>query len=256
MQPGLLSITFRKLPAADIVGLAAEAGLAAIEWGGDIHVPHGDVATASAVRRMCDDHGLTVSTYGSYYRAGGTPDQNPGWSSVVATAIALGTGTVRVWAGTRGSADAAPADRQAVVDDLARCCDAAATHGLVVATEFHGGTLTDDVGSAVELLGAVGRPNLRTLWQPPVGMDPTPALAGLNRVAPWLSNVHVFHWWPDARDRRPLAEGEAHWAAYLPAAAAAGSAYASLEFVAGDDVDQFRRDAATLRRWLSDLPAT
>ncbi len=250
---GLLSVTFRKLAVRQVVDLAVEAKLAAIEWGGDVHVPHGDLGAARATRRMCDDHGLAVSAYGSYYRAGGAPG-NPPIEAVLDSAAALGTTAVRVWAGTRGSAEVTPADRDAIVADLARCCGLAAQRGLTVATEFHGGTLTDQIDSCVSLLNAVDHPNLRTFWQPPVGMEPAVALAGLVRVEPWLSNVHVFHWWPTGGDRRPLAEGGDRWPAYLAEAANDGlPRYASLEFVANDDPDRFREDAATLLAWLDEV---
>ena len=253
IKPGLLSVTFRQLAVRQVIDLAAEAELAAIEWGGDVHVPHGDLHVAAETRRACDDRGLAVSAYGSYYRAGGVPT-NPAIEAVLDTAVSLGAPVVRVWAGHRGSAEATPADRDAVVADLTRCCELAASRNLTVATEFHGGTLTDDVESCVDLLTAVNRPNLRTLWQPPNGTDPAASRAGLGRVLPWLSNVHVFHWWPDAAHRRPLAKGADRWPAYLAAAAADGrERYASLEFVAGDDVGQFRRDAATLVGWLADV---
>ncbi len=62
--PGLVSITFRQLTAAEIIALMTQAGLAAIEWGGDIHVPHGDEAQARAVARMGADAGLHVAAYG------------------------------------------------------------------------------------------------------------------------------------------------------------------------------------------------
>jgi hypothetical protein len=47
--PGLVSITFRALPPADIIRLTAECGLQAIEWGADVHVPPGDLAGARRV---------------------------------------------------------------------------------------------------------------------------------------------------------------------------------------------------------------
>jgi 3-dehydroshikimate dehydratase len=255
IRPGLLSITFRKLTVKRIIDLAVEAQLSAVEWGGDVHVPHGDLGTARAVRRMCGDHGLTISAYGSYYRAGGAP-ANPAIEAVLDTAAALGTTVVRVWAGDKGSAQSSDADRTAVATDLARCCGlAAAARGLTIATEFHGGTLTDEIDSTLDLLGAV--PGLMTFWQPPVGMDPATALAGLRRVRSRLSNVHVFHWWPDGAHRLPLADGGDRWPAYLREAAEQSAAdgvvrYASLEFVADDDPEQFRRDAATLVGWLAD----
>ena len=39
---GLVSITFRDLEANEIIDLVKKSGLTAIEWGGDVHVPHGD----------------------------------------------------------------------------------------------------------------------------------------------------------------------------------------------------------------------
>ena len=254
LLPGLLSVTFRTLSADAVVALAADAGLSAVEWGGDVHVPHGDLAVARDVKRKCDARGLAVSAYGSYLRAGQTG--GPSVDAVMDTAVALGAPTVRVWAGTQGSADTP--DRRPVVDALIACCDAAADRGLTVSTEFHGGTLTDTAESAADLIAAVGRPNLRTFWQPPEGVATVDAMAGLAAVAPRVSNAHVFHWWPTGQTRLPLADGGDRWTLYLTAlsalAALSGETrYASLEFVRGDDPDQFRRDAATLKAWLSGL---
>ena len=39
IRPGLCSVTFRELDAERVVELAAEAGLACVEWAGDVHVP-------------------------------------------------------------------------------------------------------------------------------------------------------------------------------------------------------------------------
>ena len=46
IHTGLVSVTFRKLEPAEIVDLVKQAGLQGIEWGGDIHVPHGDIQRA------------------------------------------------------------------------------------------------------------------------------------------------------------------------------------------------------------------
>ena len=65
--PGLVSVSFRQKTPLDICRLCQQANLAAIEWGGDVHVPP-DAGNADEIRRMTADHGLTVSSYGSYYR--------------------------------------------------------------------------------------------------------------------------------------------------------------------------------------------
>src|SRR5687768_14765950 len=64
IQPGLVSVTFRKLSPAEVVRVAVDAGLTSIEWGGDIHVPHGDLARAKEVAAMTTEAGLSASAYG------------------------------------------------------------------------------------------------------------------------------------------------------------------------------------------------
>ncbi len=103
IRPGLVSITFRKLTPQDVVQLAARAGLEGIEWGGDIHVPHGDVAIARQTGKITRDAGLEVAAYGSYYRLG--TDDGPLFPAVLDSAVALGADKIRVWAGN-ASADA------------------------------------------------------------------------------------------------------------------------------------------------------
>ena len=68
MKTGLVSITFRKKKPEEIVALAAKGGLEGIEWGGDVHVPHGDMAAAKNARLLTTGAGIEVAAYGSYYR--------------------------------------------------------------------------------------------------------------------------------------------------------------------------------------------
>jgi sugar phosphate isomerase/epimerase len=258
LLPGLLSVTFRSHTAAEIVKLATEAKLGAIEWGGDIHVPGGNLDAARRVRRLCEDCGLAISAFGSYLRAGVKAAENLSCTAVLDSAAELGTKVVRVWAGVRGSAEASREDRDAVVDGLAELCDLSAPRGMQIATEFHGGTLTDDIDSCLTILKEVNRPNLRTFWQPPNGMPREPAVAGLRRIGHQLAHVHVFHWWPDDLHRRPLSEGAVRWRVYLREVAEqcerdGEQRYASLEFVKDGSPEQFRCDAETLHEWLREI---
>ena len=70
IRGGLVSITFRKLNSREIVDLMTRTNLVGIEWGGDVHVPHGEIALARDVAQMTRDAGLLVAAYGSYYRVG------------------------------------------------------------------------------------------------------------------------------------------------------------------------------------------
>ena len=251
IHPGLVSITFRKLSPAEIVALVRKAGLRGIEWGGDIHVPHGDIARAREVAAMTQEAGLHVAAYGSYYRAGWSETNGLPFKQVLDSALELGAPTIRVWPGNKGSADVGESGRWEVIEDLRRIAGLAAQVGVTISTEFHGGTLTDTNESANQLLVEVDHPNLFTYWQPHNGEETAECVAGLRAVASRVSNVHVFHWWPTSADRHPLAEGAARWAEFLrELKALSGERFAMLEFVKGDDPDMFLRDAATLAEWL------
>ena len=253
-QSGLVSITFRKLPPAEIVQLVSKAGLESIEWGGDIHVPHGDTKAAKEVRSLTEDAGLTVAAYGSYYRIGYSEEDGLPYERVLEAALALGAPLVRVWAGNKGSTDVDIDFRKRVVNESRRIAEISAAAGVVVAYEFHGGTLTDTIASARSLLEEVAHPNVKTLWQPNDPPDTDERLAGLLQVLPWLTNLHIFQWEPavaGGNDKRPLAEGERAWNEYLALAATTGRDHcALLEFVQDDEPEAFLRDARTLKKWL------
>jgi sugar phosphate isomerase/epimerase len=230
-----------------IVTLAVRARLRSIEWGGDVHVPHGNLRAARAVTRLCADSGLVISAYGSYYRAGVREMGNPTLPVVLETASALGAPRVRVWAGNCGSATAVGAVRRRVVVDLQALCVAAAKEHVVVGMEFHDRTLTDTPESALSLCRQVAADNLRCNWQPRVGATSAEGLADIATLRPHLGDVHVFQLSPD-RSRRPLAEGVDVWRRYLGRIAedAGAPRYASLEFVKDDDPAQLLADARVL----------
>jgi sugar phosphate isomerase/epimerase len=252
---GLCSVTFRQLPADDVIDLAADAGLASIEWGADVHVTPGDIAEAARVHDRCAAHGLTCPSYGSYYFAGASSDDE--LTPVLETARALGATTVRVWAPGDPRPDRWDAATP-VIDALRRGCDAAATHDLTLALEFHPGTLTETARSTREVLAGVDRTNLRTYWQPTPGATRLHALTELDPVVRHLEHLHVFSWAPDS-SRLALDAHADLWRHALRKVADEVAEQddrvhvAYLEFVPGDAPDAFRRDAAVLRTWLDEL---
>lgn len=241
---GLCSVTFRKLAPAAILTLARRASLDAIEWGGDIHVPHGDVKTARIVRRMTDDEGLEISSYGSYYRVGQDPER---FEDVLASAVMLGAPVIRVWAGTVRSPEAARATWDSVVADTRRIATLAQADGLRIAFEYHDNTLTDTDEATIQLLTDVNHAAVRCYWQ----MRESAAslaehLEGLHSVLPWLEHVHVQA--SQAGQRTPLETRADAWRKILKVVASTGREHtAMLEFVRDDSPEQFLADAATLQ---------
>lgn len=252
IRPGLCSVTLRALEPPAVVELAAAAGLEAIEWGGDVHVPPGDVERAAQVRALTEGAGLAVASYGSYLRCEGpaaTVEQEA--RAVLDSAAALGAPRVRVWAGTAGSADATPDAREDVARNLRRACELAAARGIELGLEFHGGTLTDEVGSTLRLMEEVDHPALTTYWQPHQDMPREEALATLRAMLPRTSSIHVFSWWPGS-ERLALSERSDLWReAFATLAALGGDHDALLEFVPGDDPALLAREAGTLRELLA-----
>ncbi|MGN9809452.1 sugar phosphate isomerase/epimerase family protein [Micromonospora sp. BQ11] len=251
LQPGLVSVTFRHLAPTQVVALARTAGLGGIEWGGDVHVPHGNDEAARRVADLTATAGLATVGYGSYYRLGHSAAEGLAPETVVRTAELLGAPVVRVWAGRRPSSEADAHYRAGVVDDARRIADLAGAVGLTIAFEYHRNTLTDTRESATWLLETLAGLPVRTLWQPEPERDRAENLADLHAVLPYLANLHVFAWTPERR-RLPLRCHYSDWAAYVAVARTApGQRYALLEFVADDDPSLLAAEAATLRHVLA-----
>lgn len=259
IRPGLVSITFRQLTAKELCRAAAEAGLEGIEWGGDVHVPVGQLDTAAQVAGLTRDHGLAVAAYGSYHRLGVSDSED--WGQTVETAEALGAGIIRVWCGNVGSAEADDAARQRVIDAAQRAAEVAAAAGISIACEWHGNTLTDTAASAQSLFDAVDHPAFRTYWQPHKRMAKDACLVDMDAALPRLVGLHAFQWHVETVERQALAKGDAIWPAYLRKAltcsrlTGGGEIFALLEFVRDNDPAHLAADAQTLRRWLEAVNA-
>ncbi|GAA1489288.1 sugar phosphate isomerase/epimerase family protein [Brachybacterium sacelli] len=248
IRPGLCSVTFRELAVDRVVELAAGAGLECIEWAGDAHVPPGDTVAAERARTLTEQAGLAVASYGSYLRFEGSDEEFSGQSeAVLLAARALGAPRIRVWAGRTGSAEVSSAQRARIVGRIQQFADRAGEQGLDVGLEFHGGTLTDEITSTLDLLEEIGRDNVRSYWQPHQDMPAAEALDTLRRALESTSTIHVFSWWPDHR-RHPLSERGGLWREAFGLFAAEGSGRdALLEFVPDDDPAVLTREAESLR---------
>ncbi|WP_152352559.1 sugar phosphate isomerase/epimerase family protein [Brachybacterium subflavum] len=253
IRPGLCSITFRDLTPEQVVDRAARAGLACIEWGGDVHVPPGDTASAERVRALTGHAGLAVASYGSYLRfEEDDAAHQANAEAVIASARALRAPRIRVWAGGTGSRETPPPRRALITERIRDVASRAAEHGIDIGLEFHGRTLTDEIGSTLRLLDEIGADSVHTYWQPHQDMPDAEALQTLRRALPRTSTIHVFSWWPGST-RLPLAERADLWRAVFSVLQDEGSDRdALLEFVPDDDPAVLDREAATLRELIEE----
>lgn len=249
MKTSLVSVTFRKKTMEEIVELTKKAGLDAIEWGGDCHVLPTDPAAAAKALKLCEENGLEISAYGSYY--GKLPDHD--FADVLETAIALKTPIIRIWAGWFGghSSNCSPEDRARFTADIKKAVEMAAQKGVMVATEFHPNTLTDNIDSALQLLEDV--PGLYTYWQPRYTQSIEECLSDIRRLGKKCVNVHIFQ--RNAENKKaPLAEGKEKWAACLAEVkAVTDTRYVGMEFVMGDTEEQYLIDAELVKELVGTL---
>lgn len=239
---GLVSISFRKHTPEEIVQAVDRAGLDGIEWGGDVHCPHGDLEKAAAIKACSGS--LLLPEYGSYYTIG-QPDAVP-FENVLASAQALGTGNIRVWGGKKSSDALYTDDYKALVEDAVRICQMAGK--TLVSLECHPHTVTDEYHTAVRFLKDVNMPNLRLFFQPNQFRDIRYNLDTIEATLPWLTAVHVFSW--EREKKFPLRDGQAAWSQYLKLLKQKDGLAYMLEFMHDDAIESLQETAATLKEWL------
>jgi len=256
LDAGLVSVTFRSLSPEKIISLVQMAGLRGVEWGGDVHVPAGDLKKAREVGRWTREAGLTCVAYGSYYRVGVSESEALPFEAILDTARALNTSCVRVWAGDRSDKEADEAFRNWVSDELQRIVLVARAGGVRVALEFREGTLNDSAEAARRLVDSIQGEACRSLWQQKAELTIAENHRELLGVLPHLEHLHVFHCGERRSNRLPLVEGAESWQQYLKTAAESSRrVFALLEFVCGDEPEQFLNDAAALKGWVSEVGA-
>ncbi|TIS56363.1 MAG: sugar phosphate isomerase/epimerase [Mesorhizobium sp.] len=247
-EAALCTVTFRSLRSAEIIALAREAGLAAIEWAGDAHVPPGNLENAAGVGRMSLEAGLAIS-YGSYIAP--PTDDLKAFEQALETAETSGAANIRIWPGTRyrNSSDYTAEEVRSAAYLIRDMGAEAAKRKIAVSLEYHPNSLTDATDAALRLIETIAHDNVYLYWQPRPGLPLDEALAEIGRIGHHVSHIHVFAWDRDG-NRFALSSAEEYWRAVidaLPVSRWKGRRFAMLEFVAGDDPDAFRADAATLK---------
>lgn len=249
--PGMVSATFREKTPEDILRLCQQAELKAVEWSENAHVFPGDVKGAKNLFEKTRAAGLEVAAYGSYYRLGEQEDPEYSFRSSAESAAALNAPVIRIWAGSRPSADVGKEEFYRLSKEAALLAEIGSTYHLKVGFEWHKNTLTDTNQSAIRLLEASAHENLYCLWQPTVALSMEERLEGLDLLGDRLLNLHVYYW--KKGEKRPLSEGRAKWKQYLEHVDKRVSRYGLLEFVMNGTEEQFLEDAKAFHEILGEV---
>ena len=246
---GLVSISFRPLGAEKIIEITKNAGLDAIEWGGDVHVPAGDLAIAEAVAMKTREAGLLMPEYGTYYHMGvNAPEM---LDKAALSARVLGVPVLRVWAYGKGSANMTDEEYRRLVADAKRICTA--YPDLTFCTECHNHTLTDDYRANLRLIKDVDMPNFGAFWQPNQERGFDYDLESASALAPYVRSAHVFAW--EGSKKFPLSHHADRWKRFVEILSAGreGELNLMLEFMHDNDPRSLDETARTLRSFVENI---
>lgn len=248
LRSGLVSITFRKKTPLEICALCQKANLSCVEWGGDVHVPpKGNKAKETL--HLTKEHGLLVSSYGSYFRLGQGADA---FMYNLEEAVNLTAPVIRIWAGTAGSREYRPEERKALTEELMMVSEKAYDANVRVALEYHPNTLTDDRESVKQLMKETEGEAYSPLfyWQPRWDWNEEETICALSDLDSRLSHAHVFAWehTQDGILRKPIEAGES---LIKRALSIKKDGCALIEFVKDDADEMLIKDAETLNKWIN-----
>ena len=244
IKSGIVSISFRKYSKEEIISASKEAGLSLIEWGGDVHVPHGNTEEAKKALALTESFGMKVAEYGSYYIIGQSEESL--FDAVLESAKTLGTGIIRVWPGMNKSSDSiSNAEYDKYVADAKRIC--ALAKDFTIALECHPNSLTDEYHTALQFLKDVDCQNLKMMWQPNQYRPIEYNLDAIKALLPYIVSVHVFSW--SRKTRLPLSAKENDWKRYVELLKPMNPNF-MLEFMHDDKIETLEETAKTLNTWL------
>lgn len=185
---GLASVTFRNKSIDEIVALCRSAGVGFIEWGADVHVVTAE--DAKKAKALCDEAGIKISSYGSYYRVGYSKQEE--WLALCENARIMGAESIRIWLGKKNSEDTDGKEYKILLDDLENICAIAEKYGLLVCPECHDYTFNNDTQAFLKIQADVGKSNFKTYFQSRyfrMAYD----LDRIEKTYDYIENVHVSY---------------------------------------------------------------
>lgn len=187
MKTGFTSNSFRQIKQLNkIVKIAVDSGAECIEWSGDVHVRNTE--EAKTAKQLCDEAGIEICSYGSYYRVGSKNTAE--WQTVCETARALGAKSIRVWLGSADSEKTDDNTYKNLLEDVKNICAVADKYGLTVCPECHDNTYNNNTDSFLKIREDAACANFKTYFQSRYRRKEYD-LDRIERTFPYIENVHV-----------------------------------------------------------------
>ena len=185
---GLCSVTFRKKSIEEVVETARKAGVGYIEWGGDIHVK--SVEDACKVKSLCDNEGIKISSYGSYFNSADYDEAQ--WTEICEIASRMGATSIRIWLGKKDSEETSDSEYNALLNSTKKMCDIASEYSLLVCPECHDNTFNNNTDAFLRVKNDLQKDNFKTYFQSRyfrMEYD----LDRIDRTFDFIENVHLSY---------------------------------------------------------------
>ncbi|HBE12893.1 MAG TPA: hypothetical protein DCY74_01850 [Clostridiales bacterium] len=212
---GVCSVTFRHLSYSEVINLVKQSGLDGIEWGSDVHVPPTEEGKAEEVTLAMQNAGIETLSYGSYYRLGENADHCASFLHVVESAKALRVTVIRIWGGKKNRDQLTDQEYRELIQETLDIADIAKENGMKIAFEFHPNSLTNDCDSAIQLMEDLHHDAVGLYWQVILTQSVEENIANLQRVLPYLINVHVFNYKEKKQQLLDEYDGLVAWKQYV-----------------------------------------
>ncbi len=247
IKAGLTSVSFRRNSPKEIIEEAKKCGLYHIEWGSDVHAPCDNEAVLREIAHMQKEMGVNSSSYGTYFCLG--RDRSEDIKSYIEAAKILGCDTLRIWSGEKASEDLGEDEIKTLTEECMAISEIAEKEGVIISTEFHIGTLTDNPESTLKLVKTVNSESFKTYWQPNQFKTLEWNKEAAKKVKDITTNLHVFNW--TGKEHNPLTLAKDIWKDYFEIFK--GDRYALLEFMPDNKIESLKEEAAALKNILEGL---
>ena len=161
IELGLCSVTFRNKTAEEVVEIAKKADIGFIEWGGDVHVK--SPTDAKKVKALCDEAGIKISSYGSYFNSIVSDEEK--WIETCKIAREMNAESIRIWLGKKNSQDTDHEEYRTILENTKKMCDIASEYSLIVCPECHDNTFNNNTDAILKFIGDLNKDNFRTYFQ-------------------------------------------------------------------------------------------
>lgn len=244
MKTGLVSVTFSKKSIEEVVKIAKEAHIDGIEWSAKGEHAVSEV-NIDKIKQLSKENGLEIFAFGSYCYMTDLEE----CMKTVDMGVRLSAPVIRIWPGRKSPTEWTEEEFVQLVENTRSMASYAAKYQVTLAFEYHRKSLTETAESAIRLIKAINRENVKLYWQNSGNIDLKDNLLNLKKITPYLcGHFHIQNNYGNEGNQL-LAEIEGDISKYYEPFLQT-EYKALIEFVKGGLAESFYDDAETLNRIL------